>query len=183
MRRVKYVIGFCMLFIGQLSASELFESSYSPVDEQSCKTISIDEPGISVVQRCPDFGEYGVLALEGDLRQSITLLRDGVEHPLEFWRTVTPHWSSLGKLAEWRHHKGDKRKVFAMIVRLNVSENPDTPEKMTSYLVVTKITETGICVVGRIAPQKDGSQNLQAREMADFSAALPCIGSERQSSR
>ena len=156
-------------------AAALYDSSYSPIDEASCTTLFVDQHGISSTQRCPAFGSWGVIVQEGDLRQSITLERDGKAWPLDFWRTVSPAWSYLGKVIEWRHERGNPGNPVAMIVRLDVSENPVEPDRTTSYLVVSRIGESAVCVVGRIAPQKDGSQNLKAREMADFAAALPCL--------
>ena len=149
-------------------------SSYTPLSETSCRTIDIDETGISTRQQCPGFGNYGVIVIETDLRQSITLTRGTREYPLAFWRTVSPAWSTLGNLAEWRHTHSDPGNPVAMIVRLNVSENPANPDVMTSWLVVSKISETGICVVGKIPPAKGREQNRLAREMADNAASLPC---------
>ena len=156
-------------------AVSLYESSYTPLSEAACRTIGIDEARISTRQQCPGFGNYGVIVTETDLRQSITLTRDGMEYPLAFSRTVSPAWSILGNLAEWRHTRTNPGNPVAMIVRLNVSENPANPDVMTSYLVVSKISQTGICVVGTIPPVADGRQNRLAREMADNAASLPCL--------
>jgi hypothetical protein len=157
-----------------LQAAPLYESSYTPLSEASCRTIDVDETGIATRQQCPGFGKYGVIVIETDLRQSITLTRNGREYPLAFWRTVSPAWSILGNLVEWRHTRLNPGNPVAMIVRLNVSENPVDPDDMSSYLVVGRISDTGICVVGKIPPVRGGQQNRLAREMADNAAALPC---------
>jgi hypothetical protein len=157
-----------------LQAASHYESSYTPLSEASCRTIDVDETSISTRQQCPGFGKYGVFVTETDLRQSITLTRDGREYPLDFWRTVSPAWSILGNLVEWRHTRSNHGNPVAMIVRLNVSENPVAPDEMSSYLVVSRISDTGICVVGKIPPVKNGQQNRMAREMADNAASLPC---------
>ena len=170
-----------LLFITvlQLAASahagSLYQSSYTPLTEAACRTISIDEARMSTRQQCPGFGNYGVIVTETDLRQSITLTRDGREYPLAFSRSVSPAWSSLGNLAEWRHTPSSPGDPVAMIVRLNVSKNPVDPDVMTSYLVVSKISASGICVVGTIPPAADGRQNRLAREMADKATSLPCL--------
>lgn len=158
-----------------VQAAPAYESSYTPLTEASCRTIDIDATGISTRQQCPGFGKYGVIVIETDLRQSITLTRGGRKYPLAFWRTVSPAWSTLGNLAEWRHTRSNPGNPVAMIVRLNVSENPANPDVMTSWLVVSKISATGICVVGKIPPAEDGQQNRLAREMADNAAWLPCL--------
>ena len=171
---IRITIATFLLSLGSVSADELYSSSYSSIDEKSCRTIAITEESGSVTQRCPDYRSIGVITMEGDLRQSITLIRNGKEYPLEYWRTVTSSWSVLGKTAEWRHEKEAPDRLIALITRLNISEDPDNPDRMTSYLVVSKITNNEVCVVGKVAPQRDGSQNLKAREMADRASAMPC---------
>jgi hypothetical protein len=62
-----------------------------------------------------------------------------------------------------------------MIVRLNLSENPATPDVMTSYLVISKLSETGVCVVGKVPPVEGGQQNRLARDIADKALTRPCL--------
>lgn len=150
-----------------------YDSSYTPLKEENCTTLSLDEESGGITQSCQGFGNYGVQLLEGDLRQSLTLTRDGKEYPLHFWTTVSPAFTYLGEVIEWRHTKGKPDNVHGMIVRLNASEDSIDTEKTTSYLVVTKITDDRICVVNSIPPQKD--QNLIARQQADNSSDSICV--------
>lgn len=161
------------LFFASFSAYAAdVESSYTSIDANDCTTLTADRMGS--VQRCEFFADIEVNAVEGDLRQSLTLKRGGNEYPLDFWQTVSPAFSTLGAKVEWRHLAGNANKPFAFITRLNASENPEGPEQTTSYLVVGKITPDIICVVGKVSPQVE--QNQRAREMADQSAIMPCIG-------
>jgi hypothetical protein len=57
-------------------------------------------------------------------------------------------------------------------VRFNASENPEHPEKTTSYLVVSKITAKQICVTDVIKPQANA--NELARRLADQSGNKAC---------
>ena len=61
----------------------------------------------------------------------------------------------------------------ALIIRYNASENPDNPNKHTSYLAVAKITATEICVTDKISPGPNA--NTEARRAADSAATKPCF--------
>ena len=82
--------------------------------------------------------------------------------------------SYLGNKAEWRVRKQGKNKIpIALIVRMNVFDDPDDREKAKSFLLVIKITKDAACVTDKIEPSvKD--QNIKARELADVSAEKPC---------
>jgi hypothetical protein len=69
--------------------------------------------------------------------------------------------------------KNGKQVPIALIVRFNASENPEDSTKVTSYLVVAKITPQKICAVEKIAP--GATQNEDARRAADASADKPCL--------
>ena len=64
-------------------------------------------------------------------------------------------------------------KNYGLIIRYNASENPEKPEKTTSYLVVTKITKDTACITDIVKPSKD--QNETARKLADEAANKPCL--------
>jgi len=151
-----------------------FDSSYTSVKEKDCTTLETHEAGS--VQSCPKFGDIKVKVIEGDLRQSITLNRNGTDYPLNFWETVSANWSELGPKIEWRYKTGKSGNPVGIIVRLNVSENPEKPQKKTSYLVVSKITTDNICVVGKVSPQ--AKQNQKARTMAEQSADMSCLNTK-----
>lgn len=150
-----------------------FDSRYSSINEADCRLIQRYMLGVSL--SCPPVDDIQVVMHDEDLRQSLTLYHEGREYPLDFWSTVTPYFSLLGQVIEWRYRKGRPDKIIGMIVRLNVSENEDDAEMLTSYLVVSKIWNGQICVVGKISPQLDGQQNQRARKMVERSADMPCI--------
>lgn len=152
-----------------------FASQYTSIDEKHCKTLNSDDH--YSVQSCPGFAGIEVKVEDVDLRQSITLVIDNKDYPLNFGQTTNHHFNELGSMIEWRYPVKQPKTITSMIVRMNVSENPDKPEKVTSYLIVTKIMKNNACVVGKISPQSDGSQNNKARLMADNAANMGCLSS------
>lgn len=129
------------------------------------------------VQACRGVGGYNLQLEYDDARESITVFSpDREKHPLELWRVISGGFSSLGQKAEWRVTKRDGKRVpIALIVRFNASENPEDSTKVTSYLVVAKITPQKICVTDKIAPSS--TANDEARRAADASADKPCLES------
>ena len=127
------------------------------------------------VQACQGVGGYNLQLLYDDSRESVTVFGpDRQEHPLELWSVVSTGFSSVGQKAEWRVTKKNGKVVpSALIVRFNASENPEDSTKVTSYLVVAKITPQKICVTDKIAPS--ATANEEARRAADTSAARPCL--------
>lgn len=125
--------------------------------------------------RCRGTAGYSLLVSEGDLRQNITVVTPkGTKHSLDLWDVVSSGFSSVGPKAEWRltTEKGRSLPV-ALIIRYNASEDPGQPEKTTSYLAVTKITATEICVTDKISPGPKA--NDDARRAADAAATKPCL--------
>jgi hypothetical protein len=159
------IIGVSTLWAGE------YESSYTSIKENQCHTILADELGS--IQECKSFANINVQVIDRDLRQSIILLREGNCYPLNFFAKVSSRWSILGDKIEWRYRKSDKAHPIAMIVRFKVSENLNDPDKMTSYLVVSKIGSDNICVVGKIPPQ--ANQNQLARNMAQRAQNMDCL--------
>ena len=168
---------FVLLACAAQSNAQAAQSVYTDLSEAKCKVVkSGDEPEgeSSSVSRCPGAAGYNLLVLDGDSRQSVTVVRpDGTEHPLELWHTVSGAFSSVGQRAEWRVRKsGGKDEPFALIVRFNYNALPDDPEKIVSSLVVAKITPGEVCVIDVIPPAPDA--NERARRAADAAAAKPC---------
>lgn len=150
------------------------DSMYTSLNEPECRVTEHHEgEGEFYKARCPGVGGYELDFLEGDLRQTLTVIDpDGKEYPLTFWN-VSGAFSYLGKLAEWRVTKvNGKTKPIAMIVRFNASEDPEHTEKVTSYLVVSKITDSEICVTDVVDPIPNA--NEQARILADEAAGKVC---------
>jgi len=152
-----------------------YASSYTSIEQKDCLTLDSDNLGS--IQECESFSDIKVKVIEGDIRQSITLTRNEKEYELEFCSTVSSAFSSLGSKIEWRHKKQEPEKLKGMIVRLEVNDDPDDMEHISSYLVVSKITNDNICVVGKILPQEN--QNEVARKMLDSSTKLPCLKKEK----
>ena len=140
-----------------------------------CKTVSSDAESGSSTQACRGVGGYNLRLEYGDARESITVISpDGKQHPLSFWEVISTGFSSVGKKAEWRVTKKSGKTIpHALIVRFNASENPEDSTKVTSYLVVAKITPGKICVTDKIAPS--ATANEEARRAADASADKPCL--------
>ena len=147
------------------------ESVYTDIAPAGCKTVEAHEEGASSVQKCAGVAGYDLLVEDDDSRQSVTVVSpDGKKHPLNYWQVITSGFSSLGEKAEWRvEKKGGKTLPFALIVRVNASENPEKPEQTTSYLAVAKITAAEVCVTDKV------KSNDAARQAADASADKPCL--------
>ncbi len=151
-------------------------STYTSVEEKKCKQLkSSDAEGGEYEGECPGYGGYKLLVTEGDLRQNVTVVTpQGAKHSLELWDVVSGGFSSLGPKAEWRLARPNTKLVpAALILRYNASENPEKPEKITSYLVVVKITPDEICVTDKILPGPNA--NADARHASDIAATKPCL--------
>ncbi|HEX5604258.1 MAG TPA: hypothetical protein VFX63_16980 [Pyrinomonadaceae bacterium] len=148
-------------------------SVYTPLGDKECKTIKSAEAGDEGYEaRCRGTAGYTLLLSEGDLRQNITVITpQGKQHSLDLWTVISGGFSSLGPKAEWRLDKASA--PVALILRYNASENPDKPEKLTSYLAVAKITPTEICVTEKISPGV--TANEDARRAADASSTKSCL--------
>ena len=152
------------------------KSIYTDLAAEKCRTIeSNPDEGGSYRGECKGVGGYKLEVLEGDIRQSINVIfPSGKKAELDFWTNVSSAFSSVGEKAEWRvNNKVENAEPYALIVRYNASENPEQPEKTTSYLVVTKITKDTACITDIVKPSKD--QNVTARKLADEAANKPCI--------
>jgi hypothetical protein len=147
------------------------DSVYTDIAPARCKTIEVNEESAGSVQKCAGLAGYELLVEDDDLRQSVTVVSpDGKKHPLNYWQVITSAFSSLGEKAEWRvEKKGGKVRPYALIVRVNASENPEKPEQKTSYLAVAKITDAEVCVTDKV------KTNEEARRAADASAGKPCL--------
>jgi hypothetical protein len=150
------------------------DSVYTDIAPARCKTIETQEEGTVSVQKCAGVAGYELLVEDNDMRQSVTVVSpEGKQHPLNYWQVITTAFSSVGEKAEWRvERKGGKVRPYALIVRVNASENPEKPEQKTSYLAVAKITAGEVCVTDKV------KTNEAARQAADASADKPCLQAE-----
>lgn len=149
-------------------------SVYSSLEEKQCRRIkspNADEDDFEI--RCRGAAGYSLVVTEGDLRQNITVVTPkGAKHSLDLWDVVSGGFSHVGPRAEWRLIN---KQPVAFIIRYNASEDPEKPDKKSSYLVVTKITATEICVTDKISPSASASANEDARRAADTAATKPCL--------
>jgi hypothetical protein len=162
-----------MLACATTTTAQTNRSVYTPLGEKECRTIKSAEAGDDGYEaRCRGTAGYTLLLSEGDLRQNITIITpQGKQHSLDLWTVISGGFSSLGPKAEWRLDKTSA--PVAIILRYNASEDPDKPEKRTSYLAVTKITPTEICVTDKIS--QGPTANEDARRAADTSSTKPCL--------
>ena len=157
-------------------AAQTNKSVYTPLAEKQCRKLKSAEAGDEGYEgRCRGVGGYVLLLSEGDLRQNITVITPkGAKHSLELWDVISGGFSSVGPKAEWRMStRNGKQTPVALIVRYNASENPDQPDRLTSYLAVSKITATEICVTDKILPGP--TANEDARRAADTANTKPCL--------
>ena len=68
------------------------------------------------------------------------------------------------------------KKPVALIVRLNVSDQGDE-KPPTSYLIVSRISGTDVCVTDIVKPGK--GQNARAQSLADRALTKPCRKTDR----
>jgi len=158
------------------SAGQSNQSVYTSLGEKQCRTVKSAEAGDDGYEgRCRGIAGYTLLLSEGDLRQNITVITPkGTKHSLDLWDVISGGFSSVGPKAEWRMttRKGKPTPV-ALIVRYNASEDPEAPNKQNSYLAVSKITATEICVTDKILPGPKANED--ARRAADTAATRPCL--------
>jgi hypothetical protein len=161
---------FCLPILEAKAQSN--RSVYTSLEEKQCRTIRSTMAGDDGYEgRCRGTAGYSLLLSEGDLRQNITVVTPrGTKHSLDLWDVISGGFSSVGPKAEWRMAK---QKPVALIIRYNASEDPNQANKLTSYLAVTKITTSEICVTDKIPP--GASANEDARRAADESANKPCL--------
>ena len=172
--RVVFII--LALFVSAPQSLAQNRSFYTPLDSRQCRTIKTETTGAGDYEgRCRGLDGYSLTLLEGDLRQNIVVAApDGAKHSLELWDVISGGFSHVGARAEWRiARQNGKQTAIALIIRYNVSEDADHPDKKTSYLAVAKITANEICITDKISPGP--TANANARVAADNSATKPCL--------
>lgn len=171
-----------MVFLcgGHLSLLAGMDSAYTKIDTTHCTVIASDR-GVadSSVSKCQPYAGIDVLVEYGDARDDIVLVRKGKPYYLDLQRHISWAFSMLGDTIEWRFPSKKPYQPVAMIVRFNAQDKIDKKgmPSNVSYLVVTKITDKEICIVGKIDPVRN--QNLKARDMADRASTMACL-KERQ---
>lgn len=153
-------------------SSATIRSVYTSLAEADCRLVEQDEETGDTTSRCPGTAGYALLVHDWDARITVDIVAPGGrKHPLRYSGVITSNFSSLGPRAEWRM-RGSK--PIALIVRLNAFENPEIPDRATSYLTIAKITDRETCVTDRIQPTTPNA-NEAAQRAADQSASKPCM--------
>jgi hypothetical protein len=148
-------------------------SEYTKLTRPPCRTTNVQAEGGNSEQVCPGIYGYKLLLLDSDGRMSVTIVTpDGTQHPLEFWNSVTSHFSTVGRKAEWRIRKQRTQNLpVGIILPLDVKEDPES-NTATSYLVVARIDHTNVCVVQKF--RSGPSALTDARRVADSAADRSC---------
>ena len=151
-------------------------SVYTSLAANQCRTIKRVDPQTNDYEgHCPGVAGYSLLVVEGDLRQNVTVVTPkGAKHSLELWDVISGGFSSVGAKAEWRMAQQNRKPApVALIIRYNANDDPESPNKQSSYLAVTKITATEICVTDKIMPGPNANED--ARRAADASVNKPFL--------
>jgi hypothetical protein len=157
-------------------AGQSNQSVYTSLGEKQCRTVKSAEAGDDGYEgRCRGVAGYTLLLSEGDLRQNITVITPkGAKYSLDLWDVISGGFSSVGPKAEWRvTTRNGKPTPVALIVRYTANEDVEAPTKQNSYLAVSKITATEICVTDKILPGPKANED--ARRAADTAATRPCL--------
>ncbi len=147
------------------------KSTYTNLAADKCKATkeSSDDGYVGV---CEGVGGFKLEVSEDDLRQNIKVISPSKKKfDLGLWN-IYSGFSSVGEKAEWRM-KGSV--PTALIIRFNVSDAEDST-KITSYLMVAKVSKTSACVVDVVMPSK--TQNADAQKIADKASTMACRKSE-----
>ncbi len=161
--------------VGAFAQMSKIQSVYTSLKTTGCKTLESKTEGTGWYRgECTGIGGYKLQVTEGDIRQSIDVIAPNRDkHELDLIGHVSDGFSSVGEKAEWRvTRKGKSTTPIALIIRFNASENPEDSSKITSYLVVSKITRNQICITDIVKPS--AKQNEEAQKLADASASRPC---------
>lgn len=159
------------------AAAWALESRYTGLTESHCSVVERHGGG-STREVCEGPAGFRLAVLSDDARATVNVMvPGGGEHPLDLWTVVSGDFSELGRMAEWRVDVRDGRlRPRALILPYAVYQDPEAPDRATSYRVVARITEAGACVTHRIGPGDE--QGRKAREAADRAANRPCLEPE-----
>ncbi|HEU4712396.1 MAG TPA: hypothetical protein VFS76_12565 [Pyrinomonadaceae bacterium] len=165
-----------LLLMAVSAVAQTNSSVYTPLTEKQCRTVKAVDPMTNDYEGvCRGVSGYTLIVTEGDLRQNVTVVTPKrVKHSLDLWEVISGGFSTVGPKAEWRMAKQNgKLTPVALIIRYNANDDPESPNKQSSYLAVAKITPTEICVTDKIMP--GAKANEEARQAADAAANKPCL--------
>jgi hypothetical protein len=131
-----------LIFVSAVTTVGQTNSSvYTPLAEKQCRNVkSANSETGDYEGYCRGVAGYTLLITEGDLRQNVTVVTpQGAKHSLDLWDVISGGFSTVGPKAEWRMAKQNGKLLpVALIVRYNASEDPAQPNKLSSYLAVTR---------------------------------------------
>jgi hypothetical protein len=147
------------------------QSRYTDLRECRVMESQEDEGGYSR-SSCAGLGGYKLEVIDADARENIIVITPkGQKHSLQLPGRLGGGFSSLGDTIEWRGRiEGESLRPTAMIARYKVVEDPNQPERPTSYLLAISLSGTP-CLTAEVAPGPN--QNERARAAAD--GKLSCL--------
>ena len=172
MQRLVKILAFGLVSGISISQAATLTSVYTDLTDKACKTLESDSSGSGWYKgQCQGINGYKLILTEADIRQSIDVITPkGKSFPLDLINNVSLHFSTVGKKAEWRI--AANKQPVALILRYNANEDAADPAKVTSYLVVTKVTDKLVCITDIVKPQPKA--NEIARQLADQAPAKTC---------
>ena len=164
-----------------LAQAKKIDSLYTDLSAKTCKPLKVDSAdGILYRGECRGVGGYKLILLGSEHHQLLNLITPtGEEIELDLARKLGVAPSSLDNKIEWRvSREGKKLNPFALIVGVNIFDDPENGEKAKSFLVIVKITGENACVTALVAPTIR-NQNLKARELADSPVEKSCLSAAK----
>jgi hypothetical protein len=148
----------------------------TPLRGSACKReIDHADPNETPFEVCPGPSGYALVVRRVEAgRASVDVLDpDRRRFPLELEATVTRHMLSLDGPAHWRVLSFDGRsRPIALILRVNVHEDPDPARFTRALLALAKISDGAACVV-KVSPEDD-PRSADEDAWLDASAKLAC---------
>ena len=172
MQRLVKILAFGLVSGISISQAATLTSVYTDLTDKACKTLESDSSGSGWYKgQCQGINGYKLILTEADIRQSIDVITPkGKSFPLDLINNVSLNFSTVGKKAEWRI--AANKQPVALILRYNANEDAADPAKVTSYLVVSKLTDKLVCITDIVKPQPKA--NEIARQLADQAPAKAC---------
>jgi len=181
-KQITFIYLSILFFFGQVSlkaehkessSDSIYETIYTSIDEKDCQTLESDNLGS--IEECESFAGMKIIVIEGDMKQAIIVIRDNKRYELDLKSVIPNGFISLGLDLKWIYKHQEFDNPVAMLAHLDVNEDKEDIEKVTSYSLVSKITEKEICIVGKIKIEKN--KDKLAYKMAEEAYDMPCISS------
>jgi hypothetical protein len=150
------------LLLGSPSLAEN-TSAYTKLDLKACTEIdpSVADEGYGGQLICPGYGTLKVFWSEGDLRSFVAFGESPKTHCAA--RQTFNAFNSERETIEWRLKDG---KPIAVIQRWAVNSDTEVPEKIKTWLVVTKLEPNNSCHMAFVEGALPDA-NVKARLAAD----------------